>query len=333
MKFFITGTSGFVGFHLARHLLEAGHQIHGFDSMNDYYDVEIKKSRLDILNSYQGFVQTQANLEDYDCLKEVILSFKPDVIFHLAAQAGVRYSFENPESYIKSNVVGTYNLLEVIKNFKLNHFLFASTSSVYGSNDVMPFTENQQTDSQLSIYSATKKSCESLIHSYSYLFNIPSTVFRFFTVYGPYGRPDMALFRFVKAITEGEEIEVYNNGEMFRDFTYIDDLVKSISLLSKKIPEIGSDKKMSNSAPYRVVNIGNSKQVKLEHFITVIEDSLGMKAKKKMMPMQLGDVQATLADNSYLKDLTGFAPEVNVEHGVKEFVEWYMNYYNVKDSE
>jgi len=332
MKIFITGTSGFVGFHLAKNLLKKGHEIHGYDSMNDYYDVQIKKSRLDILKKFPNFNQTKAELENALTLGKTIRSFEPEVIFHLAAQAGVRYSFENPESYINSNIVGTYNLLEAIKETKVKHFLFASTSSVYGSNKIMPFKENQQTDSQLSIYSATKKSCESLIHSYSYLFNLPSTTFRFFTVYGPYGRPDMALFKFVKAIVEGNEIDVYNNGEMNRDFTYIDDLVEAISLLSQNIPEIGKDEKMSNSAPYRVVNIGNSNQVKLLTFIEKIEEHIGKKAKKNMMPMQLGDVQSTLADNSYLRDLTGFSPKTDVDEGIRNFIDWYKDYYNLNNS-
>ncbi len=332
MKIFITGTSGFVGFHLAKNLLKKGHEIHGYDSMNDYYDVQIKKSRLDILKKFPNFNQTKAELENALTLGKTIRSFEPEVIFHLAAQAGVRYSFENPESYINSNIVGTYNLLEAIKETKVKHFLFASTSSVYGSNKIMPFKENQQTDSQLSIYSATKKSCESLIHSYSYLFNLPSTTFRFFTVYGPYGRPDMALFKFVKAIVEGNEIDVYNNGEMNRDFTYIDDLVEAISLLSQNIPEIGKDEKMSNSAPYRVVNIGNSNQVKLLTFIEKIEEHIGKKAKKNMMPMQLGDVQSTLADNSYLRDLTGFSPKTGVDEGIRNFIDWYKDYYNLNNS-
>jgi UDP-glucuronate 4-epimerase len=250
----------------------------------------------------------------------------------LAAQAGVRYSLENPTAYINSNIIGTFNLLEILKETEIKHFLFSSTSSVYGSNDSLPFKENDLSVNQLSIYSSTKKSCESLIHSYSYSYKIPSTIFRFFTAYGPWGRPDMAMFIFTKAILEDKKINIYNHGEMARDFTYINDLIESIFRLSNKIPNLEDSFKndsLSNVAPYRIVNIGNSKKIKLMNMIEALERKLNKKSKKIFLPMQIGDVKETQADISLLKELTSYHPKTSIEEGVSKFIDWYLKYYQI----
>ena len=337
MRVFITGTSGFIGFHLARTLLEEGFKIHGYDGITDYYDIKLKKDRTSILESFDNFQFTQAMLEDNLELASAIEKFQPEIIIHLAAQAGVRYSLENPRSYVDSNIIGTFNLLEIAKKLDLKHMLIASTSSVYGDSKEMPFNEKENTDSPLTIYAASKKTNEVMAHSYSHLWNLPITTFRFFTVYGPWGRPDMALFKFTEAILNDEEIDVYNFGNMYRDFTYIDDLVKGIRLLMNVIPNndeqansiIDKDTK-SNIAPYRIVNIGNSKKVKLSLFIEAIEKELGKQAKKNYLPMQMGDVPATWADSSLLNNLTNYSPETDIKEGVKNFIEWYLNYNNIK---
>ena len=337
MRVFITGTSGFIGFHLARILLEEGFKIHGYDGITDYYDIKLKKDRTSILESFDNFQFTQAMLEDNLELTSAIEKFQPEIIIHLAAQAGVRYSLENPRSYVDSNIIGTFNLLEIAKKLDLKHMLIASTSSVYGDSKEMPFNEKENTDSPLTIYAASKKTNEVMAHSYSHLWNLPITTFRFFTVYGPWGRPDMALFKFTEAILNDEEIDVYNFGNMYRDFTYIDDLVKGIRLLMNVIP---NNDEQSNSimdkdtkskiAPYRIVNIGNSKKVKLSLFIEAIEKELGKQAKKNYLPMQMGDVPATWADSSLLNNLTNYSPETDIKEGVKNFIEWYLNYNNIK---
>jgi len=337
LRVFITGTSGFIGFHLARTLLEEGFKIHGYDGITDYYDIKLKKDRTSILESFDNFQFTQAMLEDNLELASAIEKFQPEIIIHLAAQAGVRYSLENPRSYVDSNIIGTFNLLEIAKKLDLKHMLIASTSSVYGDSKEMPFNEKENTDSPLTIYAASKKTNEVMAHSYSHLWNLPITTFRFFTVYGPWGRPDMALFKFTEAILNDEEIDVYNFGNMYRDFTYIDDLVKGIRLLMNVIP---NNDEQSNSimdkdtkskiAPYRIVNIGNSKKVKLSLFIEAIEKELGKQAKKNYLPMQMGDVPATWADSSLLKNLTNYSPETDIKEGVKNFIEWYLNYNNIK---
>ena len=337
MRVFITGTSGFIGFHLARTLLEEGFKIHGYDGITDYYDIKLKKDRTSILESFDNFQFTQAMLEDNLELASAIEKFQPEIIIHLAAQAGVRYSLENPRSYVDSNIIGTFNLLEIAKKLDLKHMLIASTSSVYGDSKEMPFNEKENTDSPLTIYAASKKTNEVMAHSYSHLWNLPITTFRFFTVYGPWGRPDMALFKFTEAILNDEEIDVYNFGNMYRDFTYIDDLVRGIRLLMNVIPNndeqansiIDKDTK-SNIAPYRIVNIGNSKKVKLSLFIEAIEKELGKQAKKNYLPMQMGDVPATWADSSLLNNLTNYSPETDIKEGVKNFIEWYLNYNNIK---
>lgn len=336
LKIFITGTAGFIGYHLAKLLLDKGFRIHGYDGITDYYDISLKKKRNSILLKYSDFQNTEGMLEDEQKLNKTVSEFEPDVIIHLAAQAGVRYSLENPRSYINSNIIGTFNIMELSRRLKIKHLLMASTSSVYGANTKMPFFESEKTDTQLTIYSATKKANESMAHSYAYLWKIPTTMFRFFTVYGPWGRPDMALFKFVSSIINNKPIDIYNNGEMYRDFTYIDDLVNAIYLLINKAPELSENNKVlktdsiSSVAPFRVVNIGNSQKIKLINFVDEIEKVLGKKAIRNYMPMQKGDVMATWADAALLKDLTNYSPKTNFKTGIKNFVSWYRNYYNVK---
>jgi len=329
----ITGTAGFIGFHIAKLLLEEGFTIHGYDGMTDYYDVNLKKARHEILSKYPNFSSTIGMLEDQQKLNDLAIKFQPTIIIHLAAQAGVRYSLENPRAYINSNIIGTFNVMEIAKKLNVKHLLMASTSSVYGSNLKMPFTETEKADIQLTIYSSTKKANESMAHSYSYLWKIPTTMFRFFTVYGPWGRPDMALFKFVSSILNNKPIDIYNNGEMYRDFTYIDDLVYGIKLLIETVPSenknIISSDSLSPVAPYRVVNIGNSNKVNLIDFVDTIEDILKKKAIRNYMPMQKGDVKATWSDCSLLKNLTNYSPKTNFRDGILKFIEWYRDYYNV----
>ena len=331
MKIFITGTAGFIGFHLAKLLLKEGFKVHGYDSINDYYDVNLKIARQNILLKDKNFSTTKGLLEDNDKLTEVADKFKPDVIIHLAAQAGVRYSLENPRAYINSNIIGTFNVMEIARKHKVKHLLMSSSSSVYGSNTNMPFTENDKVDTQLTIYAATKKSNESMAHSYSHLWKIPITMFRFFTVYGPWGRPDMAYFKFVSSILNNKPIDIYNNGEMYRDFTYVDDLVNGIRLLVDCIPnykKISENDSLSPVAPFRVVNIGNSEKIKLIDFIDVIEEGLSKKAIRNYMPIQKGDVTETWADASLLQKLTNYKPRTNYKDGIKHFIRWYLDYYN-----
>ncbi|MBU0877927.1 MAG: GDP-mannose 4,6-dehydratase [Alphaproteobacteria bacterium] len=336
-KILITGVAGFIGFHLARYMLNAGWVVAGIDGLTDYYDVNLKRDRLSMLHGAGGagsnnFQFHQIMLEDADKVLRVFEDFRPDVVVHLAAQAGVRYSLENPRAYIDANLVGTFNLMEGVREFKPQHFLAASTSSVYGGNTVMPFTENQRTDHVLTLYAATKKANESMLHSYAHLWNLPTTVFRFFTVYGPWGRPDMALFKFVKATIAGEPIDVYGEGRMRRDFTYIDDLIESIARLVDVVPQAGQpvtgvEDSLSPVAPYRVVNIGGGTPVGLMEFIEHMEAELGKPAIRNMMPMQKGDVRETVAAAELLEALTGYRPRTDVATGVKSFVKWYREYY------
>jgi UDP-glucuronate 4-epimerase len=334
MKVFITGTAGFIGFHLAKLLLDKGFKVHGYDGMTDYYDVTLKQERNKILLENFNFTSTEGMLEDDNKLNSSAYEFQPDIIVHLAAQAGVRYSLENPRTYINSNITGTFNVMEVARKLKVKHLLMASTSSVYGANSIMPFKEFEKADTQLTIYAATKKANESMAHSYSYLWKIPTTMFRFFTVYGPWGRPDMALFKFVSAILNNKPIDIYNNGDMYRDFTYIDDLVKGISLLIKAVPKLTSDNNIAGEdglsivAPYRVVNIGNSDKIKLLDFIDTIEEVIGKKAIRNYMTMQKGDVPSTWSDSSLLHKLTGYRPKTNFKDGIAHFIKWYRKYYN-----
>lgn len=333
-RILITGTAGFIGFHLAKRLLDDGFSVHGYDGMSDYYDVNLKKRRHDILREHPAFSATQALLEDDQLFDQAADNFQPDYIVHLAAQAGVRYSIENPRAYVNSNIVGTFNVMEAARRLEVKHLLMASTSSIYGANEDMPFKETDKADTQLTIYSASKKANESMAHSYAHLWNLPTTMFRFFTVYGPWGRPDLALFKFVDAILDDRPIDIYNHGNMYRDFTYIDDLIEGICLLIDEVPvrpesseEIIQGDSLSPVAPYRVVNIGNSEKIRLMDFIEAIEDSLGMKARRNYMDMQMGDVHATWADASLLNRLTGYQPKTDFRDGVDRFVKWFRAYY------
>lgn len=331
-KVLVTGSAGFIGFHLCRLLLDEGFRVQGFDGMSDYYDVRLKQRRHQILLQDPGFTTLEARLEDREALDRMADAFAPDVIVHLAAQAGVRYSLEAPRDYIDSNVVGTFNVMEVARRHQVGHLLMASTSSVYGANEVMPFAETDRADHQLTIYAATKKATESMGHAYAHLWQIPTTMFRFFTVYGPWGRPDMALYKFVEAILQDKPIDIYNHGEMYRDFTYVTDLVRGIRLLIDAAPVKGQPVEgdsLSPAAPWRVVNIGNSDKVKLLDFVEAIEEATGRKARRNYMEMQKGDVPATWADASLLRTLTGYAPTTGVREGVVEFVRWYREYYGV----
>ena len=336
MKIFVTGSSGFIGFHLSKKLLEKGHNVHGFDSMNHYYDVKIKKARLKILSEYKKFSFTKSKLENKKILSRSILNFKPKVIVHLAAQAGVRYSIEKPRVYLDSNITGTYNIIELAKNVNIKHLLIASSSSVYGANKKLPFKETDKTETQLSIYAATKKSTESIAHSYSNIWKIPITMLRFFTVYGPWGRPDMALFKFTKGIINKKKIDIYNNGKMYRDFTYIDDIVNGINALISKAPNLKQLGKIRNDslslvAPFRILNIGNTKKVYLLDFINALEKELGRKAIRNYMPMQKGDVKMTVSDTTLLKKLTGYNPKTDYKVGIKKFLKWYLLYFKLNN--
>ena len=333
MKVFITGTAGFIGFHLAKLLLDNNHIVHGYDGITEYYDINLKNKRHEILENFSDFSKTIGMLENNILLMESAKSFEPDVIIHLAAQAGVRYSLENPRAYIDSNIIGTFNVMECARELNVKHLLMASTSSVYGANTNMPFTESDKVETPLTIYAATKKANESMSHSYSHLWKIPTTMFRFFTVYGPWGRPDMALFKFTKGIIERTPIDIYNNGDMYRDFTYVEDLVNGIYKLINSVP--GGSKtrveedSLSPVAPFRVVNIGNSEKIRLLDFIDAIEDELQLKAIRNYMPMQEGDVPATWADASLLNKLTGYKPQTSYKEGVKNFVNWYKDYHEI----
>lgn len=332
----VTGTAGFIGFHLAALLIEEGFRVIGYDGMTDYYDVRLKNRRHQILLQSEHFTGYEGMLEDDVLLAEVFEKHDPDFVVHLAGQAGVRYSLENPRAYINANVVGAFNVLELSQKHEVKHLLMASTSSVYGANTEMPFSENHKTDHPLTIYAATKKADEAIVHSYSHLHKIPCTMFRFFTVYGPWGRPDMAPFKFVSKIINDEPIDIYNNGNMMRDFTYVTDLVRCIRLLMDAVPfEAEEDKELHESetlspvAPFRIVNIGNSAPVKLLDFIAAIENQVGKKAIRNYMPMQKGDVVSTFADCSLLQHLTDYKPETNIDEGMKKFIKWYKNYYEI----
>jgi len=332
-KLFITGSSGFIGFHVAKRYLDKGFKVYGFDSMNNYYDVKLKKSRLNILKKYKNFSFTKGNLENQKKLNSSINKFKPSIIIHLAAQAGVRYSIKNPKIYLNSNIIGTFNVIECAKKLKIRHLIIGSSSSVYGANKKFPFQEIDKTDRQISFYAATKKSTENIAHSYSSLWKIPITVLRFFTVYGPWGRPDMAYFKFTKNILRGKKIDVYNKGKMYRDYTYIDDIVDGIVKLTNKIPKLNSSKKYKNDsishvAPIRTLNIGNTKKVLLSDFISAIEKILNKKAVKRFLPMQKGDVYSTLSDSSLLRRITGYNPKTKYKDGIKKFLNWYLDYYS-----
>ena len=331
-KIYITGAAGFIGFHAAKKFLDKGIKVHGFDSINNYYDIKLKNSRLKILKKYKNFSFTKGLLENQKLLDKSVLNFKPTIIIHLAAQAGVRYSIDNPNAYLNSNILGTFNVINIANKIKVKHLIIGSSSSVYGANKKIPFQEVDKTDHQVSFYAATKKSAESLAHSYSSLWKLPITMLRFFTVYGPWGRPDMAYFKFTKKILSHKKIDIYNKGKMFRDYTYIDDIVDGISKLITKIPTKKQINKYKNDslspvAPFRILNIGNTKKISLLNFINSLEKELKRKAKKNYLPMQKGDVFSTLSDSTLLKKITGYNPKTDYKKGIKEFISWYLSYY------
>lgn len=330
----VTGSAGFIGSHVSQALLDLGYRVIGFDAMTDYYDVRLKQRRHQRLLQNQHFSAVEERLETPGVLTDLMARQMPDVVVHLAAQAGVRYSIDEPESYVSANLDGTFRLLEAIRAHPPGHMLMASTSSVYGANESLPYAEIEKADLPLSFYAATKKAAEAMTHSYAHLYDLPITLFRFFTVYGPWGRPDMALFKFVKAIIEGRPIDVYNHGNMRRDFTYIDDLADAVARLVEAVPirpdtrdDIPAYDSLSPVAPWRVVNIGNNQPIELSTFIDAIEKALGKKAERNLMPMQLGDVPATWAKTELLEALIGKVPETPVEEGVARFVAWYRDYY------
>ncbi|URN82942.1 NAD-dependent epimerase [Acetobacterium wieringae] len=335
MKILITGVAGFIGFHLASSLLGENHQIVGIDNLNDYYEQSLKEDRLVILKNHCKFSFYQVDLKNKAAVDQVFETHRPDYVVNLAAQAGVRYSITNPYAYLDSNLVGFMNILEACRNYPVEHLLYASSSSVYGGNKQVPFSTNHNVDHPVSLYAATKKANELMAHTYSHLFNIPTTGLRFFTVYGPYGRPDMAYFSFVQDILAGKPIKVYNHGKMKRDFTYIDDIVACISKLIDKIPTANKnwderENDLSSSfAPYKIYNIGNNSPVELMRFITILEDQLGINAEKIYMDMQPGDVLITYADISDLEKDIGFRPVTSIEEGLSRFVKWFKEYYKI----
>ncbi|MBA1149292.1 NAD-dependent epimerase [Ectothiorhodospiraceae bacterium WFHF3C12] len=339
MKILVTGAAGFIGFHVAKYLLDRGDEVVGLDNLNDYYDVNLKYDRLKQLEEHEkqiNFRFVRLDVADRNGMDAVFRDGRFDRVIHLAAQAGVRYSIEDPHAYIDSNVVGFMNVLEGCRHNEVGHLVYASTSSVYGANTRMPFSEHEIADHPLAIYGATKRANELMAHSYSHLFRLPTTGLRFFTVYGPWGRPDMALFLFTRNILEGKPIDVFNYGHHMRDFTFVDDIVEGVVRACDKTaepnPNWDSDHPdpATSNAPFRVYNIGNNNPVQLTRYIEVLEDCLGKTAEKNLLPLQPGDVPDTYADASALADEVGYKPETSVEEGVKRFVDWYMDYHNVK---
>lgn len=336
-KVLITGAAGFIGFHLSKKLCETGYQVVGIDNMNDYYDVRLKEDRLALLEPFEGFEFQKIALEDKNAMDALFATEQFDYVVNLAAQAGVRYSLKNPYAYINANVTGFLNVLEGCRHHPVKHLVYASSSSVYGANTQMPFSTHHTVDHPVSLYAATKKSNELMAHTYSHLYGIPTTGLRFFTVYGPYGRPDMALFLFTEAILKGEPIKVFNNGEMRRDFTYVDDIVEGVARLLPHVAQPNAQwsgdnpDTASSYAPYRLYNIGNNSPVKLLDFVEAIEESLGVKAEKNFMPLQDGDVVATYADVTDLMEEVGFKPATDLKVGVQNFVDWYRDYYQVEE--
>ena len=331
-KVLITGCAGFIGFHATLRFLEEKHEVIGIDNINDYYDVDLKVGRLKILKKNKKFKFLKIDINNPLKISDILRKNKFKYVIHLAAQAGVRYSFENPKEYIDTNIVGFFNLINLIKDTKCKNFVYASSSSVYGQNKKMPFSESDRVDSPISLYAASKKTNETLASSYSFLYNINVTGLRFFTAYGPFGRPDMALFKFTKGIINKKKIDIYNRGKMYRDFTYIDDIVDGINALINKAPntkQLGKIKSDSLSpvAPFRILNIGNTNKVYLLNFINALEKELKKKAIRNYMPMQKGDVKMTLSDTTLLKKLTGYKPKTNYKTGIKKFLKWYLNYY------
>lgn len=323
-KVLITGAAGFIGFHLSRRLLELGTYVYGFDNINDYYDTKLKEDRLKILKNYPRFSFLKGDLTDEESVNKIIRDFQPNIVVNLAAQAGVRYSIDHPRSYIDSNIIGFFNILEACRNNSIEHLLFASSSSVYGNQKKTPFSTTDNVEHPISLYAATKKSNELMAYTYSHLYKIPTTGLRFFTVYGPYGRPDMAYFKFANLIHDGKPIKIYNNGDMLRDFTYVDDIVMGIEHMLCNPPQMND-----MGARYKVYNIGNNSPVRLLDFIAALEKALGKKAKKEYLPMQPGDVYQTYADITELEKDFDFRPQVKIDDGLKNFAIWYQNY--IKD--
>jgi len=333
VKILVTGAAGFIGFHLSQKLLALGHEVVGLDALTSYYDPALKQTRLDILVEQPGFRFGKIDLTDAGALEDFVGAAGADIVYHLGAQPGVRYSIENPQSYIQSNIVGTANLLEALRRYSPKHLIFASTSSVYGGNAEIPYGETHRADSPLSLYAATKKSGEALVHSYAHLWSIPSTCVRFFTVYGPYGRPDMALLKFATAIDAGKPIDVYGQGEMRRDFTYVEDLVASLIAIMSRVPvadqPVEGDS-LSAVAPFRLLNVGGGRPVQLMDFIGALERAMGTKAQLNMLPMQPGDVVATEADTALLQALVGELPATPLDVGIEKFVAWFRDYQKNK---
>lgn len=333
--YLVTGAAGFIGFFVAQRLCSQGHQVIGLDNLNDYYDVSLKEARLAELKGEENFRFVRMDLADREGIAKLFASEKFDRVIHLAAQAGVRYSLDNPLAYVDSNLLGHTTILEGCRHHQVEHLVYASSSSVYGMNKKMPFSTEDSVDHPVSLYAATKKANELMSHTYSHLYNIPTTGLRFFTVYGPWGRPDMALFKFTKAILEGRSIDIYNNGDLSRDFTYIDDIVEGILRIQDVIPQrdsawtVESGSPGDSSAPYRIHNIGNGQPVKLMDFVAALENALDKTAQKNFMPMQPGDVYATYADTRSLYEATGYQPNVGVAEGVAKFVEWYRDFYQI----
>jgi UDP-glucuronate 4-epimerase len=319
--YFVTGAAGFIGFHLVESLLQQGAAVVGYDNINDYYDTKLKYTRLELLKKYNNFTFIKGDLRDKQMMDELFMEYKPHIVVNLAAQAGVRYSMERPEAYMDSNVIGFFNLLEACRQYPVEHLVYASSSSVYGANEKIPFSTSDKTDNPVSFYAATKKTNEIMAYTYSYLYGIPATGLRFFTVYGPYGRPDMAYYSFTKSILDGRPIKIFNNGDSYRDFTYIDDIVKGMEYILSNSPE-GDEYKVK----YKIYNIGNNKPVKLMDFIEILEKSIGRTAIKEYLPMQQGDVHGTYADISGLEEDFYFMPNTSVELGLSRFVEWYKGY-------
>lgn len=337
MKILVTGVAGFIGFHLVKALLEEEHTVIGVDNLNDYYDVCLKQDRLDLLNKYSEKIMGQfefikLDIADRENMRALFHDNRFDIVINLAAQAGVRHSINHPEAYVDSNIVGFLNVLEGCRHSKVKHLLYASSSSVYGMNTKQPFSTEDNVDYPISLYAATKKSNELMAHAYSHLYNIPTTGLRFFTVYGPYGRPDMAYFSFTKKILTGESIDVFNNGDMKRDFTYIDDIVAGIMLIKDKIPARISVDTTNAQAPYKIYNIGNNQPITLRRFITAIENACGKKAVENLLPMQAGDVPITYADTTDLIKDIGFQTNVDIEEGISKFVTWYKDYYKIESN-
>lgn len=334
MKILVTGAAGFIGFHLVQRLLDEGHVVCGLDVMNDYYDVSLKQARLEQIASHNQFTFVQIDLADRAAMNDLFETGQFDCVVNLAAQAGVRYSIENPHSYIDSNITGFLHILEGCRHHKVGHLIYASSSSVYGLDEDMPFSEGQSTDHPLALYGATKKANEMMAHSYSNLYDLPTTGLRFFTVYGPWGRPDMALFLFTKAILDGQPIKLFNQGQMVRDFTFVHDIVEGITRLVDKPATANEDfdgaspDSGTSSKPYRLFNIGNSQPVPLMDYVSALEEALGIEAIKEFLPMQPGDVAATNADTSRLHEWVGFQPNTSVKDGVAQFVKWYRAYYD-----